>query len=301
MTKRTLNGQNEHPMTPNERYLGKTNIPVTNKRYMDKRTSHDQTNITWAKQTSHDQTKVTWTKRTSHDPKRTLLGQNEHSITNERYKTNILLTNKRYMQRTSHGQTNFTWTNEHPMTKRALQRQYEHSMIKITLHRQCEHPMTKRTLHRQCENPMAKRTLRGQNVRCIKETCPGLKSSKNRRFYFGFFIWPYPARLQLRFRWGHLVTGDWTGSEIQSLNIFCDSMKLLAELPACPVAINTNTISIACERGPYDVNMSIAFNFGAAHSPARLDMEMKFLISNYWQPCKKIRNTRISSPHVYLA
>ena len=26
-------------------------------------------------------------------------------------------------------------------------------------------------------------------------------------------------------------------------------MKLLAELPACPVAINTNTISIACERG----------------------------------------------------
>ena len=26
-------------------------------------------------------------------------------------------------------------------------------------------------------------------------------------------------------------------------------MKLLAELRACPVAINTNTISIACERG----------------------------------------------------
>ena len=28
-------------------------------------------------------------------------------------------------------------------------------------------------------------------------------------------------------------------------------MKLLAELPACPVAIYTNTISIACERGDY--------------------------------------------------
>ena len=25
------------------------------------------------------------------------------------------------------------------------------------------------------------------------------------------------ARLQLRYRWGHLVTGDWTGSETQSL------------------------------------------------------------------------------------
>ena len=58
------------------------------------------------------------------------------------------------------------------------------------------------------------------------------------------------ARLQLRYRWGHLVTGDWTGSETLSLKKEThDCMKLLAELPACPVAISTNTISIACERG----------------------------------------------------
>ena len=29
------------------------------------------------------------------------------------------------------------------------------------------------------------------------------------------------------------------------------------------------------------------FNFCAAHSPARLDIETKSLISNYWQPCQK--------------
>ena len=30
------------------------------------------------------------------------------------------------------------------------------------------------------------------------------------------------------------------------------------------------------------------FNFSSAHSPVRLDIETKFLISNYWQPCQKI-------------
>ena len=30
------------------------------------------------------------------------------------------------------------------------------------------------------------------------------------------------------------------------------------------------------------------FNFCATHSPARLDIETKFLISNYWQPCQKL-------------
>ena len=28
--------------------------------------------------------------------------------------------------------------------------------------------------------------------------------------------------------------------------------------------------------------------FSAAHSPVRLDIESKFLISNYWQPCQKL-------------
>ena len=30
------------------------------------------------------------------------------------------------------------------------------------------------------------------------------------------------------------------------------------------------------------------FNFCAAHSPVRLDIETKFLICNYWQPCQKL-------------
>ena len=29
--------------------------------------------------------------------------------------------------------------------------------------------------------------------------------------------------------------------------------------------------------------------FCAAHSPARLDIQTKFLISNYWQPCQKLK------------
>ena len=30
------------------------------------------------------------------------------------------------------------------------------------------------------------------------------------------------------------------------------------------------------------------FNFSAAHSPVRLDIDTKFLICNYWQPCQKL-------------
>ena len=30
------------------------------------------------------------------------------------------------------------------------------------------------------------------------------------------------------------------------------------------------------------------FNFCAVHLPVRLDIETKFLISNYWQPCQKL-------------
>ena len=33
------------------------------------------------------------------------------------------------------------------------------------------------------------------------------------------------------------------------------------------------------------------FNLCAAHSPVRLDIETKFLISNYWQPCQKLEIT----------
>ena len=36
------------------------------------------------------------------------------------------------------------------------------------------------------------------------------------------------------------------------------------------------------------LELQIFYNFRAAHSPVRLDIERNFLISNYWQPCQKL-------------
>ena len=39
----------------------------------------------------------------------------------------------------------------------------------------------------------------------------------------------------------------------------------------------------------YRLELQKFLNFCAAHSSVRLDIETKFLISNYWQPCQKLK------------
>ena len=46
-------------------------------------------------------------------------------------------------------------------------------------------------------------------------------------------------------------------------------------------------ITIWCKHGQR-LELQKFFHFYAAHSPVRLDIETKFLISNYWQPCQKL-------------
>ena len=60
-------------------------------------------------------------------------------------------------------------------------------------------------------------------------------------------------------------------------NYFHDSIKLLAELPACSVAINTNTISIACERG-FEYSVSSARNIQGI-SPFKIDGSIGHVIA----------------------
>ena len=60
------------------------------------------------------------------------------------------------------------------------------------------------------------------------------------------------ARLQLRYRWGHLVTGDWVSKKKHLLFSMIAWNFKLADLLACPVTINT--LSIACER---DLKLSL--------------------------------------------
>ena len=43
-------------------------------------------------------------------------------------------------------------------------------------------------------------------------------------------------------------------------------------------------MTIRCKH-VYRLKLQKFFNFSAVHSPARLDIETKFLISNYGQPC----------------
>ena len=63
------------------------------------------------------------------------------------------------------------------------------SKIKITLI--CSHSIRKGQINLNFSNGMraSKDNLKG--------TSPGLKSSKNRRFYFGFLIWPYDVNMSI--------------------------------------------------------------------------------------------------------